>query len=31
MRVSLPNCLTFFRLFITPIFMILYLKGRWFG
>lgn len=31
MRVSLPNYLTFFRLFITPIFMILYLKGRWFG
>ncbi|ADH17601.1 CDP-diacylglycerol--glycerol-3-phosphate 3-phosphatidyltransferase [Chlamydia trachomatis] len=31
MRVSLPNFLTVFRLFITPIFMILYLKGRWFG
>lgn len=28
---GLPNYLTFSRLFITPIFMLLYLKGRWLG
>ncbi|SPN74055.1 CDP-diacylglycerol--glycerol-3-phosphate 3-phosphatidyltransferase,phosphatidylglycerophosphate synthetase,CDP-diacylglycerol--glycerol-3-phosphate 3-phosphatidyltransferase,CDP-alcohol phosphatidyltransferase [Chlamydia serpentis] len=28
---GLPNYITFSRLFITPIFMILYLKGKWFG
>ncbi|WP_201456313.1 CDP-diacylglycerol--glycerol-3-phosphate 3-phosphatidyltransferase [Chlamydia sp. 17-3921] len=28
---GLPNYLTFSRLFITPIFMVLYLKGQWFG
>lgn len=28
---GLPNYLTFSRLFITPIFMLLYLKGKWLG
>ncbi|WP_213318106.1 CDP-diacylglycerol--glycerol-3-phosphate 3-phosphatidyltransferase [Chlamydiifrater volucris] len=28
---GLPNYLTFFRIFITPIFMLIYLKGRWLG
>lgn len=28
---GLPNYLTFSRLFITPIFMLLYLKGSWLG
>ncbi|WP_213357464.1 CDP-diacylglycerol--glycerol-3-phosphate 3-phosphatidyltransferase [Chlamydiifrater phoenicopteri] len=28
---GLPNYLTFFRIFITPIFMLIYLKGQWLG
>lgn len=28
---GLPNCLTFLRIFITPLFMLFYLKSSWFG
>ncbi len=31
MKIGLPNYITFSRLFITPLFMVLYLKGKWLG